>query len=457
MEKLLVDNLSFRYALGDREVLKNASFSMEKGGMAVVCGASGSGKTTLLKLLCPAIAPKGERTGSVTVDGRDIYAIPAHEAASMVAYVAQNPEAQIVTDTAYGELAFGPENLGIKPEEIRRRIAWTASYFGIEEWLDKKTQELSGGQKQILNLASAIMMKPEIILLDEPTTYLDPVMTSRFISMLQSVNRELGTTVIVAEHRPELFAGKADRYLTVEDGEVRESAEEIVPPEPDMFYERLFAVNEPERRTGKTDRALKCTDVRFRFRGGDRDVLKGLNVDIPKSSVYALLGSNGAGKTTFLKCVTGELKPYRGKIELTGKAAALPQNPISMFIEETPRKDFRNYLVLTGCPIKDISSRIEAVAEKTGTAALLDRNFLDLSGGETEMCAVAKLMLTGAEIMLLDEPTKGLDTVSKKRLAEFFDDLSKQGMTVIFVTHDAEFAREAATGAGVLSGGVVLE
>ena len=457
MENLLVENLSFKYALGDRQVLSNAGFCLKKGEMAVLCGPSGSGKTTLLKLLCPAIAPKGERTGTVSVDGRDVYSLPEHEAASMIAYVAQNPETQIVTDTAYGELAFGPENLGIKPEEIRRRIAWTASYFGIEHWLDKKTEELSGGQKQILNLASAIMMKPEIILLDEPTTYLDPVMTSRFISMLRSVNRELGTTVVVAEHRPELFAGSADKVLEVEDGAVRERNETLVPPEQDMFYEKLFAVNSLNKRDGKTDYALRCSDMRFRFRNGTRDVLKGLDLAIPKGCVYALLGSNGAGKTTFLKCLTGDLKPYRGKIELDGKAAALPQNPISMFIEETPRKDFRNYLVLTGCPIKEINPKIEAVASKNGIENLLDRNYLDLSGGETEMCAVAKLMLTGAEIMLLDEPTKGLDETSKKRLAEFFDEISRQGMTVIFVTHDAEFARGAATGAGVLSDGIVLE
>ncbi len=454
-KKLRIEGLSYRYALGGRNVLDGADLDVEAGEKILLAGGSGSGKSTLLKVISPATMPRGTVSGRVLIDGTDVNSIPRAEIISKVSYVAQNPETQIVVDTVYGELAFSCENTGISGVEIRRRIAWTATYFGIESLLKRRISELSGGQKQIVSLAAAIMLKPEILLLDEPTTYLDPVAAVRFLDLVDSINRDFGTTVIVAEHRISEFAGRFDRVVKVENGKVTDIETDFCGGATDVFYDKVFSLNGKNK--NESAPTVMVRNLAFRYDRNGQNVLDGVDLLIPKGSVFALLGGNGCGKTTFLRCLTGELKPQQGKIKIDGKLSAMTQNPLSMFIEETVRKDLRFFLKRKGATGKEADEKIREIAKKLElTDSVLDSHVLDLSGGEVERAAIAKLILAGADVMLFDEPTKGLDDTAKKRLAELMRTLSGEGITSVFVTHDINFTLAAADCAGVLSGGTIL-
>ncbi len=455
-KKLQIKDLNFKYALGDRYVLRGIDLELDAGEKVLLSGISGSGKSTLLKVISPMTSPRGGRSGSVLIDGTDVRDMPRLDITSKVAYVAQNPENGIVVDTVYGELAFCCENIGMNREEVRRRVAWTASYFGIEDILKRKISELSGGQKQIVSLAAAIMLKPEILLLDEPTTYLDPIQAVRFLDLVDNLNRDFGMTVIVAEHRVESFAGRFDRVVKIEEGVLLDMDVRTSFNETDMFYERVFALNDGAVNTG--DPAVSVKNLEFRYAKDGPNVLDGANVDIPKGSIYALLGANGCGKTTFLRCLTCELKPQRGNVKIRSQCAAMTQNPLSMFIEETPEKDYRFFLKQKGFKKEEADARISEVAEKLElTEDILKTNVLDLSGGETERAAMAKLLLAGADVLLFDEPTKGLDSAAKAKLTGIMKELAERGITIIFVTHDVGFALSTADRAGVLSAGSILE
>lgn len=455
-EKLQIKGLSFKYALGQKYVLSDVNLEFEKGKKVLLAGASGSGKSTLLKVISPVTAPRGDLRGSVLIDGIDVMTLTKKEVISKIAYVAQNPETQIVVDTVFGELAFGCENLAMNKDEIRRRIAWTATYFGIEGLLKRRVSELSGGQKQIVSLAAAIMLKPEVLLLDEPTTYLDPVAAVRFLDLVDNINRDLGITVIVAEHRVEEFANRFDCVIKVENGQTIEIGNVASSRATDLFYESIFSLN----RGKKDDKAaaVAVKELTFRYDRNGQNVLDGVDANIPEGTVYALLGGNGCGKTTFLRCLTGELKPQQGKIKINGKLAAMTQNPLSMFIDETVRKDLKYFLKQKGVTGDEALKAIAEIAAELGLPdEVLDSNVLDLSGGEVERAAIAKLMLAGANVMLFDEPTKGLDQDTKRRLSELMRGLAAKGFTVVFVTHDINFALSTADRAGVLSGGTILE
>lgn len=454
-EKLRIENLGFKYALGGRCVLSGAELTVMAGEKILLAGTSGSGKSTLLKVISPATAPRGELTGRILLDGKDTGDYAREEIISKIACVAQNPDTQTVVDTVTGELAFGCENLGMDPAEVCRRIAWICTYFGIEELLSKKIAELSGGQKQTVCLAASIMLKPDILLLDEPTTYLDPVAAVRFLDLVDNINRDFGTTVIIAEHRVEEFADRFDRVIKIENGQIQE-INAAGKRETDIFYEKVFEINKGGK--ASSGDAVRVKNLEFRYDKNGRNVLGGVDIRIPKGSVYALLGGNGCGKTTFLRCLTGELKSQTGKITIEGKCAAMTQNPLSMFIEETPEKDLKYFLKQLGYDKETSGQKIKEISEKLDlTEEMLKANVLDLSGGEIERAAIAKLVLAGADVMLFDEPTKGLDGPAKANLTGIMRSLAEEGYTVVFVTHDINFALATAGRAGVLSGGRILE
>ena len=463
METLRIEDLNFKYMLGSEDVLTNVNLKVEPGEKVMLLGASGSGKSTLLKLIDPLIAPKGRKSGRIMIGDRLAESLGDREAASMIAYVGQNPETQIITDTAFGELAFAPENLGVPPAEIRRRIAWVTAYFGIEGWMDRKTSELSGGQKQLLNLASAMMKKPQLLLLDEPTSYLDPLTSRRFLDMVDEMNRDFKVSVIIAEHRPDKLAGRVDRAYVFRDHTVSEHSADFAVDGPDLFYEKLFEINKKKTDVQRADPARKSDaeinvkNVSFRYSKNDRDILKDLSFSAKSGDIFGLLGGNGAGKTTLLRCIAGGLKPYRGKISGTAACGLLPQDPRSIFIQDTVEKDLKQFLEYRGLRREEAERELRAVRMLLPVEGLEDKNTYDLSGGETEICAVAKLLLSGASVLLFDEPTKGLDADEKKRLKEIFEKLGEEGKIVIFVTHDEEFALMAANRVGVLSGGAILE
>lgn len=467
---------------------------MEEGEFFLVSGASGSGKTTLLRQLKPAIAPYGKSQGTILYEGNPVKELEKHRAALEIGFVFQSPDAQIVTDQVSSELAFGLENAGVPPEEIRRRVAEMAGFFGIESWYHKEINVLSGGQKQMLNLASVMVMNPKVLILDEPTSQLDPISAGNFIGMLEKLNRELGQTILLTEHRQEDLFPLADRVGLMEQGQIRtvlppkEMAsfllKEKIPlakalPTPakiawalgkqeklplTMKEGRNFLLSLPKKESLKStqkaekkggERILEAKHLFFRYGKETPDVLKDFSLTLEKSRCLAMLGGNGAGKTTALQVLAGILPAYRGKIKRkTEKIAYLSQNPRFVFLTESLREDFTLACGNAG----DWEEKLERSLFFQKLIPLLERNPMDLSGGELQKAALFKVILTEPDVILLDEPTKGLDPFAKEELGTVFQEWTACGKSLVLVTHDIEFSAQYADRCAFLfDGGVVSQ
>ena len=509
MEILHLENVSFRYPKAAVNALDGVSFSVQSGEFVVVCGASGCGKTTLLRLLKRALAPAGERSGEICYRGTAQSALPERTEAGEIGYVLQNPDSQIVTDKVWHELAFGLENLGLPTEVIRRRVGEMASYFGIQELFRSDTDALSGGQKQLLNLASVMVMQPRLLLLDEPTGQLDPIAASDFIATLRKLNSELGLTILLVEHRLEEVFPIADKVLLMDGGHVllydtpRAVGQKLGAEHPMQlglpsavriynalgiddvcpltvregrdFLERHFPPAEPTDDADASyahndEVALEMKNVFFRYERSLPDVLRGASLCVYKGEFYCLLGGNGTGKTTTLNVLAGLNRAYRGKGRIAGRPigdykngalyrgnlALLPQNPQTVFVRDCLRDDLVELLEAQGVAKDEREKRIAAVAEKLGIVPLLDKHPYDLSGGEQQKCAIAKMLLLEPKILLLDEPTKGLDAHAKQVLRGVLQALKADGITILMVTHDVEFAAENADRCALFFDGEVL-
>ena len=511
MEILRIEDLSFRYAKAEQNAVEHVSLSVNSGEFTVVCGESGCGKTTLLKLLKRELTPAGDMTGEIFYKGVPLRELDNKTSACEIGYVLQNPDNQIVTDKVWHELAFGLENMGVPTDVIRRRVGEMASYFGIEDWFRKKTDELSGGQKQLLNLAAVMVMQPEILILDEPTSQLDPIAAADFIATLQKLNRELGLTVILVEHRLEEVFPIADRVLVMENGgvllydtpgNIGASLAAIRRDHPMMyglpsavriynalnikddcpltvregrgFLQKYFADTDyqPEYPVYRPndDIVIELKNVWFRYERDLPDILRATSLQVHRGEIYCILGGNGTGKTTMLNVISGLNKAYRGKVLIDGKPikeykgnslyrkklAYLPQNPQTVFIKDTVREDFTEILEALDIPKNERTQKTDAVAEKIGISHILNKHPFDLSGGEQQKCAIAKMLLLEPEILLLDEPTKGLDAYSKRTLKEILASLKNDGLTVLTVTHDVEFAAENADRCALFFDGEIL-
>ena len=493
MEILALENLSFRYPTEEKNVLSDISLTVDEGDFCVLAGGSGCGKTTLMKLIKRELAPHGELCGKIYFCGKEQSELTARESTADIGFVLQNPEAGIVTDKVWHELSFGLENLGFDADYIRLRIGEMANYFGIAHMFREGTAHLSGGQKQLLSLAAVMSMSPKLLLLDEPTSQLDPIAAADFIATLKKINRELGTTVIVAEHRLEelfpiadkvavLHEGKLTAYDTPRSvcGKLAGTSAALGFPTAARLYSALggskgevplsvregrrflsenFApsVNEipPAAHSEKTSVAL--SGVYLRYEKNSPDILRGVDLTLYEGELFCLLGANGAGKTTLLRAVAGIAKPYRGKVCTQGKRAAmLPQNAVSVFLKNTVREDFEDILSVHGVKKEQYDTRIDEIAAKLGVSHLLCKHPYDLSGGEAQKCALAKILLTKPQILLLDEPTKAIDPAAKLSLAKTLRELANSGITVLAVTHDVEFAAENADRCALFFDGEVL-
>lgn len=489
MEAIRFKNVTFSYPLADRNALSNIDLSIEESSFVVLCGKSGCGKSTLLRQMKKNLIPYGNFQGEVTYYGENIEELDDRKSVSEIGFVQQNPDNQIVTDKVWHELAFGLESLGLSNATIKRRVAEMASYFDIQGWFRKNVSELSGGQKQLLNLASIMAMQPKVLILDEPTSQLDPIAASEFLQTIYKINRDLGTTVIISEHRLEELFPMADKVIVMDQGQILAADEpskigeflakgasgkhpmfyglpsvmrifaDAMPEEPSPLTiregrqklselvlnpEKTEAKVEPVVSTSKTELALVLKDLWFRYQRGGQDILRGLDFSVEKGKWYGLLGGNGAGKSTTLKAISGIIKPQRGTIQInTKKLAMLPQNPQALFTEITCEEELYEAFHGIRKEEKEKFAAVDNMLELMEISHLRKSNPYDLSGGEQQRLALGKILLLEPDLLLLDEPTKGLDPFFKRTLAKILRKLiNETGVTIFMVSHDIEFCAE---------------
>ncbi len=477
METFALRGLSFAYPEQPETAISGLTLDVRQGEFLVLCGPSGCGKSTLLRQLKTVLAPHGTRTGEILFEGTPLDALDQRTQSRKIGFVQQSPEHQIVTDKVWHELAFGLESLGYDTPTIRRRVAEMASFFGIQAWFYKNVAELSGGQKQLLNLASVMAMQPSVLILDEPTSQLDPIAAGDFLATLGKINRELGTTILLTEHRLEDAFPLASRVAVMDQGRLlctgtpagvgaalRDAGHGMFLAMPAAM--RVWAAVEntaacpvtvregrdwlaafsashalaalpPETESsGSGEMAIEANALWFKYEKDLPDVVKGLSLTVQRGEFLALLGGNGTGKTTSLKLLSGILKPYRGEVRVNGSVGVLPQNPQALFVKKTVREDLCE-LLPKGDPDHDAKAAHATALCRLG--GLLDRHPYDLSGGEQQRAALAKVLLLNPDILLLDEPTKGLDAEFKQAFAEILQILLQRGVTILMVSHDIEF------------------
>lgn len=537
MNCIEVKNFSFQYPKESHAALYQVSMEVEEGSFVVLCGKSGCGKSTLLRQFKSVLASHGEKKGEILYGGQNLEDVDLRTQSAEIGYVLQNPDNQIVTDKVWHELAFGLESLGYDTPTIRLRVAEMASYFGIHSWFLKNVSELSGGQKQLLNLASVMAMHPKLLILDEPTSQLDPIAASDFLETVRKINRDIGTTVILTEHRLEDVIPWADKVYVMDkgrmiaDGTPNEIGEQLRTMGHDMFLSmpapmqiyagtnsslrcpltvsqgRRWLSEELETKSIKIKKErnqeetakkknsifgklsslkkepekeipeIRIKDVWFRYERDLPDVVKGLSLDIKKGEIFAVVGGNGTGKSTAMSLIARIRFPYRGKIYLEGKEigkysdddlyhgflGVMPQNPQSLFVKKTVREDL--YEVIDGkrerkseaYPIEmKKKDAVEGIVSLTRLEGLLDRHPYDLSGGEQQRLALAKVLLLRPKILLMDEPTKGIDNHYKKELGEILRKLSEHGVTILMISHDVEFCAQYADRTGLFFQGNVV-
>jgi len=472
-----VTDFSFKYAGAEKQSIREINFSVKYGEFITLCGKTGSGKSTLLRNMKTVLAPHGYKDGIIKFYGRELGEVSSEEQARRIGFVLQDPENQIVTDKVWHELAFGLENLGVETNSIRTRVAEIATFFGISTWINKDISELSGGQKQLLNLAAVMVMNPDILILDEPTSALDPIATEEFIDSLIKINKNIGTTVIISEHDLGRVLSVSDRVIVMDKGKISVDDEPekiggsasakdkdflLSMPVPFRIYmgltedngiydkapltvrdgrnwltkifegRHIFKAHLDEKKPEKINEDIKLKSVRFKYSKNGDDVIKNLDMETGKGKVTTIVGGNGSGKSTLLRIIAGILKPYQGKITSSSeKIILLPQNPQTLFTGDSVNEELLE--VGQQAEIDDICSIMRL-------DDLRDRHAYDLSGGEQQRVALAKVLMVDGDVYLLDEPTTGQDGSSKKILGDIIRELSDKGKTIIIVTHDLEFA-----------------
>lgn len=516
MAHFAIKDLTFVYPATEKDALNCIDLDIERGQYITLCGKSGSGKTTLMRHLKTVLTPYGKRTGEVLFEGKPLAKVSQRDQSAKIGYVMQNPYNQIVTDKVWHELAFGLESLGCDQRTMRLRVAEMASYFGIQTWFHKNVSELSGGQKQLLNLASIMAMQPTVLILDEPTSQLDPIAAADFLNTVRKINLELGTTIILSEHRLEEVFPCADRVIVMDGGCIiaddapgnigeilkRKNSHMFVslPSPVQIFYgvgsklpcpltvregrnwlsdefagRRIDTDSIPEPDTKElsnvADPIVELKDVWFRYEKELPDVLKGVSLKVSKGEMFAVVGGNGTGKSTMLKAVCDICRPYRGKIMINGKhvkkyraselfggcLAMLPQDPQSLFVKKTVDEDLEEMLSGKGyLPPEERSRRIAEIACECEITQFLSAHPYDLSSGEQQRVALAKVLLCQPKILLLDEPTKGMDNFFKIKLGRIMKHLKDKGVTIIMVSHDVEFCARYADRVSMFFDGSVI-
>lgn len=495
MEILNCKNLSFYYNGSEKAALKNINFSVCSGELILIMGKSGCGKTTLLKLLKPEISPFGRLEGEIFIGGEKA---ESGLKTPKIGFVMQNPESQTVCDTVFSELCFGLENMGLSAADINRRVGETVSFFGIERLVHREISTLSGGEKQLVNLCAVMAMDPDILILDEPVSRLDPVTAESFMSALVRLNRETGTTVIMAEHFCEGIFHECDKVMLMSEGEIKAfCAPEKIPAESaakgfsaflpcaaqaaataglkencpltvrqgrSFLAENFsYAKVESEKNKAEGETVLCCKDIWFRYEKSGANILSGLDFSLRKGEIFTVAGSNGAGKSTLLKCLGGILSPYAGKVKVFGKPiksykngslyksciAMLPQDPYDIFVKPSVAEDWEYACKAVG----GNRSQMNEIIGELGISHLMDMHPYDLSGGEAQLCAIGRILLCRPKILLLDEPVKALDPERGKRIGSLLLSLKDKGISILCVSHSLEFAAEYSDRCGLFFDG----
>lgn len=509
MALLKIEDLKFRYNGAELPTLQGINLEVNSGEIITICGESGSGKSTLLKLLKYEIAPHGELSGKILFNDIEIEYMNARQRVMQIGIVMQNPDNQIVTDKVWHELAFGLESLGYSSDIIKKRVAEISAYFGITKWLDRNTHSLSGGEKQLLNLASVIAMNPDLLLLDEPTSQLDPISADIFIDKIRKLNREYGMTIVAVEHRLENIINLSDRIIMLDKGKaVIEDVplkfcsnsdyqsfklyKRILPVSARIYQESeiggqcpmnikearnfigRFADNITEyavidkNPSGRS--AIAGKGIYFRYNADSENIIKDMDIDVKEGEIFGIVGGNGTGKTTLLKLLSGLLKPVKGIIKIWDKKidkykngslykkniAMLPQNPSDMFVNETVREELNELIKLFISDKNTAEEKYSEIIDKFVLANVENNHPYDLSGGEKQKLGLAKIMIAEPKILLLDEPSKGLDALSKSDLISILRQLKNEGNTIVIISHDTEFISEVVDRCAMLYDGELI-
>lgn len=480
---LAVEDFSFAYAQ-QPPVITQAEFSLYPGQISLLLGRSGSGKTTLLKNLKPILAPRGQAKGQILFGGKPLASLSPEEGVCAIGFVFQDPNAQLVMDTVYEELAFGLENLGLEWDAIKERIADTVSFCGIEHLLAAKTADLSGGQKQLVNLCAVLCFRPQVLLLDEPFSQLDPESARRVLEILQRTARETGAALLLSEQRLDRLWHCVDQVIYLEQGKTAftGSARDFaafgletgklfgLPPVSKIFaqsgrefYALPLSLGEgrsllaawqllpgDKQREGSASALVPTKgdswgenpvvffgkEVSFGYAQSKKIIFKQLSLSLRQGQRLILCGGNGAGKTTLLHTMAGILKPLQGKWQVLGQGGGvgfLSQTPQHHFGYDTPHQEFlhidKNY---------QENREFMAIIRKLGLTPLLEEELYTLSYGQQQRVALAMALAPARDIYLLDEPTKGLDEENKQALGEILQ--QKTASAVLMATHDLEFA-----------------
>ncbi len=441
-------DLSFIYPDCKSKALDGVNLTINRGEFILLMGRTGSGKSTLLRMLKKELSPFGDIKGRIIINS------------NRTGFVIQNTDASFVAENVRGELAFAPENMKMKNDEIAVRIGETASFFNLSDMLDKKISDLSGGERAVVAIASVMISDVDALILDEPLNQLDPKSTYHIISLLKRVNEELGVTVIMSSHTADNIADFCDRMIILEEGKIvlddsprilkkSEKALEYLPVYTSLFNERPLTVREAvplaelleeseymPGKSGKTSAQLK--NITFSYSKKERDILSSLTFEAYTGTVHSIIGANGSGKTTLLKVLAGIKKAYSGRVKVNGKIAYMPQNPKYLFTKDTVREEID-----------------ENIAQRFGLSDCLEHHPYDLSIGQMQKLALAILSAQDFNILLLDEPSKALDSFSKNGLKKYIRDLAKQGKTVIIVSHDLDFVGDVSDYVSFLSDGII--
>lgn len=530
----LIKFKDFSFCYSDQEkVLSDINLEVDEGEFVLLCGPSGSGKTTILSNIKNEICSGGKSEGTIYYDGLSIGELEEERSASEIGYLFQNPEDQFVSDNVLQEIAFSLENMGLANWEIRNRIAEMTAFFGLDKYLYKNVNELSGGQKQLVNLCSLLVLKPRLLLLDEPTSQLDPIAAYDFLSILRRLNEEFSITILLTEHRIDNIFPFIDRVVFLDGGQIKYADEpkqislkvqknavfrNYLPSVTRIHFLLQSKYNFPDEtkiplniREGRAnlkfiDEQLKkkygtnislsndsnnnvfkstdvqnipsnmiqCNDIWFAYMK-DHVVLNGIFLEVNKAEFISILGGNGTGKTTLIQILSGLMKPINGNIKYKKniKLGYVNQNPKAHFREETVRDELSessikcSELVLENRKKSRINllnhlsksssnsmnnqfystknipddEKMELI-ELFGLSELLDKHPYDCSGGEQQKIAISKALLTKPDVLFLDEPTKGIDPVSKILLGQKLKKLQENGLTIVMTTHDIEFAAE---------------